>query len=250
VARNLSAGPRVRDVSLSVRPGEIVGVAGMVGSGRTEVAEAIFGLRPIDGGTLSFAGAPLTHHRPRDAIRGGIGFLTENRKDDGLFLNLPVSQNILAPDLGSVTRRGLIDRAQERGIALRQIAEFAVATPSPEVKVGALSGGNQQKVLFSRWSRIADKLLLLDEPTRGVDIGAKVEIYRLIRRLADAGVAVLMISSELPEVVGLSDRVVVMAQGRVAGEIDGADLSEEAIMELAVRGDRDRLHAEPVGARA
>lgn len=234
----LAAGPRLRDASLSVKAGEIVGVAGMVGSGRTEIAEAVFGLRPVDGGTIVFDGAPLSRHVPRDAIRLGIGFLTENRKDEGLFLGLPIAQNITAPDLGAVTRRGLVDRGRERAIALRQIADFAVATPSPDVKVGSLSGGNQQKVLFSRWSRVAHRLLILDEPTRGVDIGAKVEIYRLIRRLAEAGVGVLMISSELPEVVGLSDRVVVMAQGRVAGELVGDGIGEEAIMELAVRGER------------
>ncbi len=233
--RGLAAGPRVRDVSLDVRPGEIVGVAGMVGSGRTEVAEAVFGMRGIDSGTIELDGKPLGDHRPRAAIDRGVGFLTENRKDEGLFLNLPISSNIVAPDLGRVTRRGLVDRSREREIARRQIADFAVATPSPEVKVGSLSGGNQQKVLFSRWSRISDRLLILDEPTRGVDIGAKVEIYRLIRKLADSGVGVLMISSELPEVVGLSDRVVVMAQGHVVGEVPGEALSEEAIMALAVK---------------
>lgn len=233
--RGLAAGPRVQDVSLDVRPGEIVGVAGMVGSGRTEVAEAVFGMRGIDKGTIELDGKPLTGHRPKTAIGRGVGFLTENRKDEGLFLNLPVSNNIMAPDLGRVTRKGLIDRPRERDIASRQIADFAVATPSPDVKVGSLSGGNQQKVLFSRWSRISDRLLILDEPTRGVDIGAKVEIYRLIRKLADSGVGVLMISSELPEVVGLSDRVVVMAQGHVVGEVAGEDLCEEAIMALAVK---------------
>ena len=233
--RNLRAGPRVRDVSLSVRPGEIVGVAGMVGSGRTEVAEDVFGTRPVESGTIEFDGKPLSRPMPKATIGLGLGFLTENRKDEGLFLGLPISANIVAPDLGGVTRRGLIDRKGEREIALRQIRDFSVATPSPDVKVGSLSGGNQQKVLFSRWSRIADRLLILDEPTRGVDIGAKVEIYRIVRRLADSGVGVLMISSELPEIVGLSDRVVVMAQGHVVGEVAGDALTEEAIMHLAVQ---------------
>lgn len=233
--RRLQAGPRVRDVSLSVKAGEIVGVAGMVGSGRTEVAEAIFGTRAVEGGDIEFDGKPFSKKVPRNAISGGLGFLTENRKDEGLFLGLPISANIMAPDLQCVTRYGLIDFAQERALAKGQISDFAVATPSPDVKVGNLSGGNQQKVLFSRWSRIADRLLILDEPTRGVDIGAKVEIYRIVRRLADSGVGVLMISSELQEIVGLSDRVFVMAQGHVVGEIAGDALSEEAIMELAVR---------------
>lgn len=233
--RNLRAGPRVRDVSLSVKAGEIVGVAGMVGSGRTEVAEAIFGMRAVEGGTIEFDGKPFERKVPRDAIRRGLGFLTESRKDEGLFLGLPISANVVAPDLGSITKRGLIDRGQERALAVRQIREFSVATPSPDMKVGNLSGGNQQKVLFGRWSRIARRLLILDEPTRGVDIGAKVEIYRIVRRLADSGVGVLMISSELPEIVGLSDRVFVMVQGHVAGEIHGESLGEEAIMDLAVR---------------
>ncbi|MCV3210794.1 sugar ABC transporter ATP-binding protein [Mesorhizobium sp. YC-39] len=250
--RNLKAGPRVRDVSLNVRVGEIVGVAGMVGSGRTEVAEAIFGTRAVDSGVIEFDGKPFERKLPKGSIGHGLGFLTESRKDDGLFLGLPVSANIVAPDLDAITKRGLIDRKQERAVATRQIQDFSVATPSPDVKIGNLSGGNQQKVLFSRWSRIASKLLILDEPTRGVDIGAKVEIYRIVRRLADSGVGVLMISSELPEIVGLSDRVFVMAQGHVVGEIKGDALGEEAIMDLAVRSvehrkaDMDR-HAEPVG---
>jgi ribose transport system ATP-binding protein len=233
--RNLKAGPRVQDVSFSVMAGEVVGLAGMVGSGRTEVAEAIFGTRPVEGGSIALEGRPFSKPDPREAIRFGLGFLTENRKDEGLFLGLPISANVVAPDLGSVTRHGLIDRARERSMAAQQMAEFAVAAPSPDVRVGNLSGGNQQKVLFSRWSRIADRLLILDEPTRGVDIGAKVEIYRIIRRLADAGVGVLLISSELQEIVGMSNRAFVMAQGHVVGEIQGAMLSEEAIMDLAVR---------------
>ncbi|MEQ1941513.1 sugar ABC transporter ATP-binding protein [Mesorhizobium sp. VNQ89] len=233
--RGLAAGPRVRDVSLDVREGEIVGVAGMVGSGRTEIAEVVFGMRDMEKGTIEIDGKLLRHHLPKTAIERGVGFLTENRKEEGLFLNLPITSNIIAPDLGRVTEKGLVIRKKERDIALQQIADFAIAAPSPDVKVGSLSGGNQQKVLFSRWSRISNRLLILDEPTRGVDIGAKVEIYRLVRKLADSGIGVLMISSELPEVVGLSDRVVVMAQGHVMGEVARDDLSEETIMALAVR---------------
>ncbi|KRB32573.1 MULTISPECIES: sugar ABC transporter ATP-binding protein [Mesorhizobium] len=250
--RNLKAGPRVRDVSLNVKVGEIVGVAGMVGSGRTEVAEAIFGTRTVENGVIEFDGKPFAAKLPKGSIRHGLGFLTESRKDDGLFLGLPISANIVAPDLGGITKHGLIDRKRERAVAMRQIQDFSVATPSPDVKIGNLSGGNQQKVLFSRWSRIASRLLILDEPTRGVDIGAKVEIYRIVRRLADSGVGVLMISSELPEIVGLSDRVFVMAQGYVVGEINGDALGEEAIMDLAVRSVEHRnaeidQRAEPVG---
>jgi ribose transport system ATP-binding protein len=242
--RNLKAGPRVRDVSFNVKAGEIVGLAGMVGSGRTEVAETIFGTRTAESGSIEFEGEPFNKKDPRDAIRRGLGFLTENRKDEGLFLGLPISANVVAPDLGSVTRHGLINRAREREIATQQIRDFAVAASSPEMKVGNLSGGNQQKVLFSRWSRIANRLLILDEPTRGVDIGAKVEIYRIIRHLADSGVGVLLISSELPEIVGMSDRVFVMSQGYVVGQLQGEAIDEEAIMDLAVRSmDRGRFAA-------
>jgi ribose transport system ATP-binding protein len=230
----LASGDRVRDVTFNVRVGEIVGIAGMVGSGRTEVAEAIFGVRPIDGGGITLDGKPVASAGPRATIAEGVGFLTEDRKGNGLFLGLSVAANIVAPALGDVTRNGLLDLARETEIARRQIETFAVVAPSHDVEVGYLSGGNQQKVLFSRWARVAGRLLILDEPTRGVDIGAKVEIYRIIRELAEAGVAVLMISSELSEVAGLSDRVVVMAQGRVTGEVEGDAISEEAIMKLAV----------------
>jgi ribose transport system ATP-binding protein len=230
----LRSGSRVKEISLNVRAGEIVGIAGMVGSGRTEIAQAIFGDRPIEAGEISIDAVPLRRHGPPRAIALGLGYLTESRKDEGLFLAMSITANIVAPMLGAVTKFGMLRRGAERAIAREQIAAFAVATPSPEAKVGNLSGGNQQKVLFSRWSRIANRLLILDEPTRGVDVGAKVEIYRLIRQLASNGVAVLMISSELPEVVGLSDRVVVIAQGRVAGELEGAAISEESIMSYAV----------------
>jgi ribose transport system ATP-binding protein len=230
----LRAGPRVKDVSLSVRAGEIVGVAGMVGSGRTEIAQAIFGDRSIEAGEISIGDSPQRLDGPRSAIALGLGYLTESRKDEGLFLGMSVAANIVAPMLGAVTKYGLLQARMEQTIAKEQIAAFSVATPSCGTRVHNLSGGNQQKVLFSRWSRIASRLLILDEPTRGVDVGAKVEIYRLIRELADKGIAVLMISSELPEVVGLSDRVIVVAQGRVVGELEGPAISEESIMNYAV----------------
>jgi ribose transport system ATP-binding protein len=230
----LRAGDRVKDVSLNVCAGEIVAIAGMVGSGRTEVAEAVFGVRAIESGLISIDCELTARRGPTGSIRRGVGFLTEDRKDKGLFLGLSVASNIVAPALGEISRNGFLDRAKETEIAQRQINGFSIAVPSPSTRVGALSGGNQQKVLFSRWARIADRLLLLDEPTRGVDVGAKVEIYRMIRALADQGIAVLVISSELVEVVGLADRVVVMAQGRVSGELAGAEVSEESVMRLAV----------------
>ncbi|WP_420556828.1 ATP-binding cassette domain-containing protein [Roseovarius sp.] len=224
----------MRDVSIELRAGEIVGMAGMVGSGRTEVADAVFGVGPVDGGEILLDGQPLGNHGPAESIARGIGYLTENRKGQGLFLSMPVSLNVVAPALKDVSSGPMIDAARERDIAKEQVAAFSVATPSVKTPVGALSGGNQQKVLFSRWTRISDRLLILDEPTRGVDVGAKVEIYRIIRELADKGLAILMISSELPEVVGLSDRVVVMANGVVTGEVTGDNINEDSIMKYAV----------------
>lgn len=242
---HLSAGARVRDVSFEVHAGEIVGIAGMVGSGRTEVAEAIFGVRPVENGSIAIDGKPVSAAGAALAISGGIGFLTEDRKGTGLFQSLSVAANIVAPTLIDIAPRGVLDRRQEIAIATKQINTYSVATPSPDTKIGYLSGGNQQKVLFSRWARVANRLLMLDEPTRGVDIGAKVEIYRIIRELADGGIAVLMISSELQEVVGLSDRVVVMAQGHVAGEVAGENITEESIMKLAVvSGVRSQANAD------
>ncbi len=247
---DLHAGPRVRGVSFQVRACEIVCLAGMVGSGRTEVAEAIFGSRPIASGRIRIKGEETQSISPRSAIDRGIGFLTENRQREGLFRQLSIASNIVAPSLGDVTRKGLIQPRAEQEIAEAQIKAFSIATPSAEVKVGALSGGNQQKVLFGRWSRIADCLLILDEPTRGIDVGAKVEIYRLTRALADKGIAVLMISSELPEVIGLADRIVVMAQGRVSGELRGAGATEEDVMALAVVSHEREQAAHEAGGAA
>jgi len=231
---HLCAGRRVRDVSFKIHAGEVLGVAGMVGSGRSEVAEAIFGVRALEGGSITIDGKPVSAAGVATAIGNGIGLLTEDRKGTGLFQSLSVAANIVAPTLDDIAPRGVLDPKREISIATKQIETYSVATPSWDTKIGYLSGGNQQKVLFSRWARVANRLLILDEPTRGVDIGAKVEIYRIIRELADRGIAVLMISSELQEVVGLSDRVVVMAQGYVAGEVVGDDITEESIMKLAV----------------
>lgn len=231
---SLASGRLVRDVSLEVSSGEVVCLAGMTGSGRSEVADAIFGIGPIDAGTIELDGKKLSGHCPAEAIEMGIGYLTEDRKGSGLFLSMPIAANIAAPALQEISPMGLMDAGQETSIANAQMQAFSVAAPSTRTKVGALSGGNQQKVLFSRWTRIAGRLLILDEPTRGVDVGAKVEIYRIIRKLADEGLAILMISSELPEVVGLSDRVIVMAQGEVMGVVSSGDITEDKIMYHAV----------------
>lgn len=231
--RDLQALPRVKRVDLEVRAGEILGLAGMVGSGRTEVAHAIFGSQPRQKGSVTLAGQDVPPASPAESIRRGIGFMTEDRKGEGLLAQLPVYANMTAPDLARYTRLGFLQRPREVALATRDIQRFRIAVPGPTSGVWHLSGGNQQKILLSRWMAIRPKLLILDEPTRGVDVGAKAEIYRLIRALAAEGVAVLMISSELPEIIGLCDRVLVMKEGRVMGALTADALSEEAIMTLA-----------------
>ena len=232
-AEKIRVGKSVRGVSMALRAGEILGLAGMVGSGRTELAMAIFGGLPLDGGTITVAGRSYERVTPKQSIGNGIGFLTEDRKAEGLLMLLGIAANICAPALKAVSRGGILDRAREDDIAAEEMRKFRVAAPGPRTTVRSLSGGNQQKVLFGRWVRACKRVLLLDEPTRGVDVGAKAEIYGIIRRLADEGVAILMISSELPEIVGMSDRALVMRDGTVRGELAGAQITEEAIMALA-----------------
>ncbi|CAN5422316.1 sugar ABC transporter ATP-binding protein [soil metagenome] len=231
--RNFASGTKVRDVSFDLSPGEILGIAGMVGSGRTELAHALFGSSGHEAGQMLIDGKDAEPASPPLSIRRGIGFLTEDRKSEGLFLDLSVAANITAPALGAISGYGFIDRDAEKMIASEEIKTYAIAAPSAAARVINLSGGNQQKVLFSRWARIAGKVLILDEPTRGVDVGAKVEIYKIIRQLADRGIGILLISSELSEIIGMADRVLVMAEGRVTGEIPGSEASEESIMRLA-----------------
>jgi len=231
--RDLRMAPKVRQVSFDLLPGEILGIAGLVGAGRSEVAHAIFGASTRDSGTVILDG--LLHDRPtpRVSIDAGLGFLTEDRKGEGLLMLLDTAANISAPTLKGFVTSGFIDRDAEIQAARDEIGRFRIAVPGPTSGVSALSGGNQQKILFARWTRACRKVLILDEPTRGVDVGAKVEIYRIIRELADAGIGVIVISSELPEVVGLATRVLVMREGIVTGELSGEDISETAIMRLA-----------------
>ena len=232
--RNLANPPRLLDGDLDLRAGEILGLGGLAGAGRSELAEAIFGAAPVRAGTVNLAGEDVTGCSPREMIRRGMGFLTEDRKSQGLLMLLDIAANISAPALDEFRRRGLFARSKELAVAEREIARLSIAAPGAESAVATLSGGNQQKTLFSRWSRLAPKVLILDEPTRGVDVGAKAEIYRLIRMLADSGVAILLISSELTELVGLADRVMVMREGRMSGVLERDAISEEAIMRLAI----------------
>jgi ribose transport system ATP-binding protein len=231
--RDLSMLPRVHSVSFDLQPGTILGIAGLVGSGRSELAHAIFGSMPRDKGEVSLGGDAHNLPTPRTSIDRGLGFLTEDRKGEGLLMLLDTAANVCAPTLSEFSPHGLLNRAKEIVITTKEIARFRVAVPGATSGVSGLSGGNQQKILFARWARASRQALILDEPTRGVDIGAKVEIYRIIRDLAAEGLGILVISSELLEVIGLCDRVLVMREGRISGELSGADISEEAIMLLA-----------------
>ncbi|MDR3495705.1 MAG: sugar ABC transporter ATP-binding protein [Ancalomicrobiaceae bacterium] len=235
--KDFADGRRVKNVSLTVRAGEVVALAGLVGSGRTELARLVFGADKRISGDLWLEGQRVELHSPSAALATGVAYLTEDRKAQGLFLDMSVHDNINLAVFGrDAGRGGVLDLGSAARRATTAIEVLKIRVAGPHVEVGTLSGGNQQKVLLSRLLETAPRVLLLDEPTRGVDIGAKSEIYRLIDELAARGVAILVISSELPEVVGISDRVVVMRDGIVAGELDGsaeAPITQEAIMELA-----------------
>ncbi|WP_220668229.1 sugar ABC transporter ATP-binding protein [Raoultella ornithinolytica] len=230
---DLTDGGKVKASSLVVRAGEIVGLAGLVGAGRSELAQLIFGVRRATGGVIEIDGEPVVIHSPRAAIELGIGFLTENRKEQGLFLEMAAQENITMATLERDARWGMLNRKKAQTLSDDAISLLNIRVPHAQVRAGGLSGGNQQKLLISRWVAIGPRILLLDEPTRGVDVGAKSEIYRIMTQMARQGVAILMISSELPEVVGMSDRVYVMREGSIAGELQAGDISQESIMTLA-----------------
>ena len=231
--RGLACAPRVRDVSFDLFPGEILGVAGLVGAGRSESVRAIFGVDRMQAGEVHFDGRPVRWRSPREAIAAGVGLVPEDRKGQALFLGLSVRVNIAAACSALVSRAGVLRRGAERKVAADHSRELRLRATAIEVAAGTLSGGNQQKVVLARWLALRPRVLLLDEPTRGVDIGAKAEIYRLIREIAARGVAVLMISSELPEVLGMSDRILVLREGRVAGVLAGRGTDERTVMALA-----------------
>jgi len=231
---DLADGYRVRRGSFMLHAGEVLGLAGLVGAGRTELARLIYGAEPHTAGTIKLLGQPVTFHTPGEAIDAGVVYLTEDRKAQGLFLDMSVGSNINLGVIGRDARKlGWLDRARAKSRSLAAIKALNIRVPGPQIPVGALSGGNQQKVLLSRLLETEPKVLILDEPTRGVDIGAKSEIYRIIDDLAQQGAAVLVISSDLPEIVGIADRVVVMREGVTTGEVAGHDITEESIMALA-----------------
>ena len=222
--------PLLKNVSLRVRRGEVVGLAGLVGSGRTEVARAIFGAEPFDSGAVLLDGKEVHFRSPADAIRAGIAMVPEDRKGLALFVDQPVRSNLSMVALPSLTRLGIVRRRNERALAVDQVRRLHIRTPGIEEPVRKLSGGNQQKIVLARWLTTRPKLLILDEPTHGVDVQAKAEIASLIRDLAREGVAILLISSELPEVLALSDRVLVMRAGLIVADVHRADADERVVM--------------------
>ncbi|MHC5705696.1 sugar ABC transporter ATP-binding protein [Streptomyces sp. ICN441] len=222
------------DVSFEVRAGEVVGIAGLVGAGRTEVVRAVFGADPYDKGTVKAGGAAVKPHDVNAAMAAGIGLVPEDRKGQGLVLDASVEENLGLVTMRQATRAGLVDLGRQREAAARIANRLGVRMAGPGQQARTLSGGNQQKVVIGKWLLADTRVLILDEPTRGIDVGAKVEIYRLVNELTAAGAAVLMISSDLPEVLGMSDRVLVMAQGRIAGELPAGEATQDAVMALAV----------------
>jgi ABC-type sugar transport system ATPase subunit len=233
---DISSGALVRNVSFSLHKGEILGLAGLVGAGRSEVCRAIFGLDPLTGGRFYVRGKEVSIKNPEDAMRLGIALVPEDRKKEGVFAIKSVSFNITLKMLWRIIRGLRVDKGLENQVVSESIGSLSIKTPGPEQLVGNLSGGNQQKVVIARWLATKPDILILDEPTRGVDVGAKAEIYAIMNELANRGVAIIMISSELPEVINMSDRVLVIGGGKVKGILDRGEVSQEAIMTYATEG--------------
>lgn len=230
----LSDEPLLRDISFELRAGEILGIGGLIGAGRSELSRAVCGLRPRKSGRIVLDGAPVSIRNFREALDAGLVYVSEDRKSEGLFLDLPISANISALRPAQVTNRlGLIDSAAEMAQAQEYTSRLRLRAGSLSDPPSTLSGGNQQKIALARMLSVAPRVVFLDEPTRGVDVGAKVEIHAILRELASTGIGVVVISSELPELIGLSDRVIVLHEGRLTGELSAAELSEEAIIALA-----------------
>lgn len=236
--KNLSSGDDVHEVTFDLHKGEILGIAGLVGAGRSALAEAIFGSRKITSGYMELGHKKVKFTSPKMAIEHGLGLVPEDRKAQGLFLNMAVWQNIVIAGIKKTTRFGFIRKAETQKISTSLVDRLSIKTPSLGQQVKNLSGGNQQKVIIARWLSLKPKILILDEPTRGIDVGAKVEIHNLLKELATEGVGVLMISSELPEILGVSDRILVMKEGHLVAELDPELSSQDEIMQAAA-GSKD-----------
>ncbi|MDC7226498.1 MAG: sugar ABC transporter ATP-binding protein [Spirochaetales bacterium] len=231
--KDMSLSRKFKNVSFQLKQGEVLGVAGLMGAGRTEVMEALFGYRPADSGEIFIKGEKVEIKEPIDAIKHGIAFVTEDRKLTGIFPELSIKDNMIMPDIENYLKGGLLDSKKIKENCQTQREAIAIKTPTLEQLIKNLSGGNQQKVLISRWLLTTPEILILDEPTRGIDVGAKSEIHRLIGELAKMGKSIIMISSEMPEILSMSDRIMVMHEGKCSGEISRKDATQEKILALA-----------------
>ncbi|KAF1269271.1 sugar ABC transporter ATP-binding protein [Streptococcus agalactiae] len=229
-------GDNFEDVSFYVRKGEILGFSGLMGAGRTEVMRTIFGIDKKKSGKVKIDDQEITITSPSQAIKQGIGFLTENRKDEGLILDFNIKDNMTLPSTKDFSKHGFFDEKTSTTFVQQLINRLYIKSGRPDLEVGNLSGGNQQKVVLAKWIGIAPKVLILDEPTRGVDVGAKREIYQLMNELSDRGVPIVMVSSDLPEILGVSDRIMVMHEGRISGELSRKEADQEKVMQLATGG--------------
>ncbi len=230
---NLTRAPKFENVSFEARAGEVVGIAGLAGAGRTELVEAIFGAHPAESGEIEFGGEKGSATQPNRSVARGLSLLTEDRKRTGLCLNLPLATNITLANVCSLVKGGRLQRKAEFNAANNYIQKLSIRPPSPSKPVGRLSGGNQQKSLLARWLFANSQVFLLDEPTRGVDVAARSEIYREINELAEAGAAIVMVSSDLPELLGMADRILVMRRGRIVAELDAKKTSQEEVLKHA-----------------
>ena len=233
---DLSYKKHVKAINFSVKKGEILGVAGLMGSGRTEMAKVIFGAYEKSGGKVFLEGKEVHVKNPKEAIKLGIAYLTEDRKKDGLFLNLSIEDNIMIANLNLISDKSVLNKGKSENITKKYIEKMKIKTPSKEQLTKNLSGGNQQKVILARWLCQNKKIVIFDEPTRGIDVGAKREVYNLMNELVETGAGIIMISSELPEILGMSDRVMIMHEGKIGNIIDIKDATEERILYFATGG--------------
>ncbi len=234
--KHLNAGPMVRDVSFDLYEGEIVGFAGLMGAGRTETTRAIFGVDPKTGGEIILDGREVKIYKPEDAIKAGIVLAPEDRKKDGLCTKLSIRNNIALPNLDLIcSKLGVVSSAKEQEMCSRVVKDLKVKTPNVEVSAGNLSGGNQQKIVVGKWLARDSRVVIFDEPTRGIDVAAKVEIYNLMNDLKKQGIAVMFVSSEMPEVMGIADRIIVMCDGRITGELSAQEATQNQILTYATQ---------------
>lgn len=247
--KNLNAGRQVRDVSFSLYAGEIVGFAGLMGAGRTETTRAVFGVDPKESGQIFLDGKEVKINRPMDAIKAGIVLAPEDRKKDGLCTKLSIRDNLALPNLDLVCNRaGVVNKKKESELCEKAVSGLMIKTPNLEVDANTLSGGNQQKVVVGKWLVRNSKVILFDEPTRGIDVGAKVEIYNLMNRLKEQGIAVMFVSSEMPEIMGISDRIIVMCDGRITGELNAKGATQNQILTYATTFEKKTNQIENEGA--